>query len=107
MNITESLTVLKMELIQQAIPQIIDLLAASVAEGRPVHVVEQGLWDVVLQVGRRSLQAFFDVHKTGDVGATVTLLDGREVQRLEELHTRRYVSIFGEFTLERTVYGSR
>jgi hypothetical protein len=41
------------------------------------------------------------------VGPTVTLPDGREVQRLEELHARRYVSIFGPFTLERTVYGSR
>jgi hypothetical protein len=107
MNITESLTVLKMELTQKVIPQIIDLLTASVTEGRPVHVVEEGLWDVALQVGRRSLQAFFDVHKTGDVGETLTLPDGREVQRLEELHTRRYVSIFGAFTLERTVYGSR
>src|SRR5437588_3930681 len=103
MNITESLTVLKMELTQKVIPQIIDSLTASVTEGRPVHVVEESLWDLALQIGRRSLQAFFDVHKTGDVGATLTLPDGREVQGLEELHTRRYVSIFGAFTLERTV----
>lgn len=107
MNITESLTVLKMELTQKVIPQIIDLLMASLSQGRPVHVVEQGLWDVVLQVGQRSLKAFFDVHQTGDVGETATLPDGREVQRLAELHARRYVSIFGVFTLERTVYGSR
>lgn len=107
MNLTESLTVLKMELIQQVIPQIIDLLTASLTEGRPVHRVEEGLWEVALQVGRRGLKAFFDVHQTGDVGETVTLPDGREAQRLEELHTRRYVSIFGAFTLERTVYGSR
>lgn len=107
MNTTESLTVLKMELTQKVIPQIVDLLTASLAEGRPVHMVEEGLWDVVLQIGRRSLQTFFDLHKTGDVGATVTLPDGHEAQRLEELHTRRYVSIFGVYTLERTVYGSR
>jgi hypothetical protein len=47
------------------------------------------------------------VHQTGNVGEIVTLPDGREVQRLEELHKRRYVSIFGTFTLERSVYGSR
>jgi hypothetical protein len=35
------------------------------------------------------------------------LPDGQEVARLEALHSRRYVSIFGEFTLQRTVYGSR
>lgn len=107
MNAIESLTVLKMELTQKVIPQIVDLLTASLAEGRPVHVVEESLWDVALQIGRRSLQTFFDAHGTGDVGATVTLPDGRAAQRLEELHTRRYVSIFGVYTLARTVYGSR
>src|SRR5271167_4238280 len=107
MNITESLTVLKLELTQKVIPQLLDFLSASVTENRPVHVVEEGLWDVALQVGRRSLQAFFDVHKTGDVGETLTLPEGREVQRLEELHARRYVSIFGAFSLPRMVYGSR
>ena len=48
MNITESLTVLKMELTQKVIPQIIDLLTASCAEGRPVHALEEDLWDVWL-----------------------------------------------------------
>jgi hypothetical protein len=107
MNMTESLTVLKMEMIQTVVPQVIDLLSTALAEGRPVHQVEEGLWDMALQVGRRGLQAFFDAHKTGDLGETVTLPDGRPAQRLEELHSRRYVSIFGPFTLERTVYGSR
>ena len=107
MNMTDSLTVLKMELIQNVVPQVIDLLTASLSEGRPVHQVEEGLWDLALQVGRRGLQAFLDAHKTGDLGETVTLSDGRPAQRLEELHSRRYVSIFGVFTLKRTVYGSR
>src|SRR6202165_5282883 len=107
MKITESLGVLKMELIQNLIPQILDLLMASLTEGRPIHEVEDGLWDLTLQVGRRGLGVFLDSHGTGDLGPTVTLPDGREVQRLEQLHTRRYVSIFGSFTLERTAYGSR
>ena len=41
------------------------------------------------------------------MGESVTLPDGRVCQRLQELHSRRYVSIFGEFELKRTVYGSR
>jgi len=106
-NITDSLGVLKMELTQHLVPQILDLLTAALAEGRPIHEVENGLWDLALQVGRRGLGVFLDCHGTGDGGPTVTLPDGREVQRLEELHARRYVSIFGPFTLERTVYGSR
>ena len=35
------------------------------------------------------------------------LPDGREVYRLPELHARRYVCVFGEFQLQRVVYGSR
>ena len=37
----------------------------------------------------------------------MTLPDGQEIPRLEQLHKRRYVSIFGVFELQRTVYGSR
>lgn len=107
MNITDSLGVLKMELIQTVVPQFLDLLAAALAEGRPIHEVENGLWDLALQAGRRALGVFLDCHGTGDQGPAVTLPDGQEVQRLEVLHTRRYVSIFGPFTLQRTVYGSR
>jgi hypothetical protein len=107
MNSTESLSVLKMELTQMVVPQIVDLITAALAEAQPVHEVENGLWDVALQIGRRGLKAFLDAHGTGDIGETVTLPDGQQAQRLEQLHERRYVSIFGPFTLTRTVYGSR
>jgi hypothetical protein len=107
MNITDSLGVLKMELTQNLVPQILEVLAAALAEGQPIHEVENGLWDLALQVGRRALGVFIDCHGTGDQGPAVTLPDGHQVQRLEERHARRYVSIFGPFVLQRTVYGSR
>jgi len=106
-NITDSLGVLKTELTQQLVPQILELLAVALAEGQPIHEVENGLWDLALQVGRRALGVFLDCHGTGDLGPAMTLSDGREVQRLEKLHSRRYVSIFGPFVLQRTAYGSR
>jgi len=33
--------------------------------------------------------------------------DRRTLRRLDQKHDRRYVSIFGELSIERTVYGSR
>jgi hypothetical protein len=107
MSIADPLTLLKIELQQSAVPQIVDLLSTSLQDGRPLHEVEGGLWDLVLQIGRRSLGAFLDSHGTGDLGPALTLPDGQQAQRLEGLHARRYVSIFGSFTLQRTVYGSR
>ncbi len=107
MNMADSLDVLKAELTQKIVPQILDLLTASAAQERPLHDVEQGLWDLLLQVGRRALEAFLAGHGSGDLGETLTLPDGREVHRLQELHARPYVSVFGRFTLQRAVYGSR
>jgi hypothetical protein len=107
MSIAEPLTVLKAELLQTIVPQVLELLSAALQESTPLHHVERELWEVALQLGRRSLTALFAACGPGDLGATLTLPDGQEVQRLEKLHTRRYVSIFGEFTLARTVYGSR
>jgi len=107
MNCADSLSVLKMEMLQNAVPQLLDLLSRGIAEGQPVHEIEGGLWDWALRVGRQALGAFFTSLGSGDLGATLTLPDGQQVQRLEELHGRRYVSIFGAFQLQRTVYGSR
>ncbi len=107
MSIAEPLTVLKSELLQKIVPAIVDLLAAALDQGTPVHKVEESLWDVLLRAGNQSLQAFFDSHGTGDLGPTVTLPNGAQVHRLEDLHRRLYISIFGRFNLERTVYGTR
>lgn len=107
MSMTEALTVLKMELMQSIVPQIVDRLSEAIDEGLAVHKVEEGLWELLLKSGRLALQAFFDSLGTGDQGKTFALKGGPVVQRLPELHFRRYVSIFGEFKLRRTAYGSR
>jgi hypothetical protein len=107
MSMADSLTVLKKELMQIIVPQVIDLLATSIAKVAPVHEVEEGLWDLLLKAGHQALRAFFDSHGTGDLGEKIALPNGRDAHRLEKLHSRRYVSIFGEFALSRTVYGTR
>jgi hypothetical protein len=76
-------------------------------EGQAIHEVERVIWQQVLRIGRMALGEFLRLQGTGDMGETVRLPDGQTHQRLEELHPRRYMSIFGEFVLPRTVYGSR
>jgi hypothetical protein len=107
MSIAEPLTVLKSELMQTIVPQLVDLLATAKKEGTAVHKVEENLWDVLLKVGRQCLQSYFADHGSGDMGPTLTLPNGEEVERLKKLHKRNYVSIFGKFELERSVYGTR
>jgi hypothetical protein len=93
------------------LPDLVEQLLAyvrdAVAQGTPVHDAERAIWQRVLQLGHAALALFLALQGTGDLGETVQLPDGPTRERLPELHTRRYVSIFGPFTLPRTVYGSR
>ena len=107
MSMAEALTALKMELLQQVVPQVLQQVEDALREGRPVHELERGLWELLLQTGRRAVGTFLEAHGSGDLGPTLTLPDGTGVRRLDGLHRRRYVSPFGEFTLRRAVYGSR
>ena len=76
-------------------------------QGTPVHELERAVWQQVLRLGFLLLERFFTLQGSGDLGERLVLPDGRECERLDATHPRRYVSIFGEFTLNRTVYGSR
>lgn len=79
----------------------------AVRDGTPVHELERAVWQRLLLIGRHALGSFFAALGDGDMGETITLPDGSILHRLPEPHARRYVSIFGEFVLQRTVYGSR
>ncbi len=76
-------------------------------DGLPAHELERGLWQYLLRLGHDLQAAYFALAGDGDCGATLTLADGRVVKRLPEPHRRPYQSIFGDFLLERVVYGTR
>lgn len=75
--------------------------------GTPIHEVERAVWQQVLKMGYTVVGEFLGLLGTGDLGESITLPDSRECQRLDDLHRRRYTSIFGEFHLDRVAYGSR
>ena len=58
-------------------------------------------------MGHEALGGFIAGQGDGDVGETFTMPDGQELKRLESTHRRSYQSIFGEYMLDRAVYGSR
>ena len=75
-------------------------------EGRRVDLVEEHLFRSLLGLGKALLQAYLAAQGTGDLGERFEH-EGRVLHRLEALHGRRYVSVFGELQVERHVYGTR
>jgi hypothetical protein len=75
--------------------------------GLPAHELERGLWRHLLRLGHDLQAQYFALAGEGDRGETLVLGDGRVVKRLPEAHLRPYQSMFGEFVLERVVYGTR
>jgi len=93
--------------IQETVGKRDALVEAAARAGTAVHEVEKGLWHELPRLGRHCLTHSFALAGDGDLGETVRGDAGQEWQRLEQRHSRRYVSIFGTFVLERVVYGSR
>ena len=93
--------------LHQLTEELAEYVEQAAKEGQAIHEVEQGLLSRVMAMGRRALGCFLEAQGTGDLGESVTLLDGQVIRRLETRHQRPYRSIFGDFDLERTVYGTR
>jgi hypothetical protein len=87
--------------------QLLELVRQAAQQGRAVHELERDIWGQVLQLGRAALGLFLELQGTGDLGPTVTLSNGNTAARLPDTHTRPYRSVFGDFTLQRTCYGTR
>lgn len=107
MILAQEQTALKAESLDATFDALRSFVLQAAHEGTPIHLVERGLWTRVLALGLEALKAFLHLQGTGDLGPTVTLPDGHEVERLEPLHQRDYRSVFGEVSLARTAYGSR
>jgi hypothetical protein len=86
--------------------EMIDALERAGREGHTIDRVEEDLWRGILELGRMLLTSFVADQGSGDMGETIEF-ESRTLRRLEEMHRRRYVSVFGEFPIERVVYGTR
>lgn len=80
-------------------------LSEAADQPHALHEVERDLWDGLLALGRTLLLHFVQQKGVGDVGETLPLDDGQGLWR-GAVVDRRYLSVFGEIAIGRTVYGS-
>lgn len=81
------------------------LIDESAELGRRIDEVERDLFAGLMEIGRELMVAFVKTQGSGDQGP----VGQREESVLERLgdRDRRYVSIFGELQIERTIYAVR
>jgi hypothetical protein len=79
----------------------------SAQNGCSAHEFERGLFKEVLSLGMTLFKTFLKLVGPGDFGETVKLDDGRLVQRSKEQHSRRLLTVFGEFIVSRWAYAQR
>jgi hypothetical protein len=75
--------------------------------GQRIDTVERELFRQLLGLGHSLLSAFVAQQGDGDLGPEAETADGHVARRLPERHDRRYVSVCGQLTIARAVYGSR
>jgi hypothetical protein len=92
---------------QEQFEQIQNFIGQAVQDGRRIDSVERDLMRYLLALGYSLLSSYVAQQGDGDVGPDVTTPEGDTARRLPERHDRRYVSIFGELTISRVVYGTR
>ena len=93
--------------LDDSVEELKRFLGQAAENGEDLDKLERGLFQRLLTIGFIGVQLHIEEQGTGDVGETLVLSNGREARRLEKLHDRRYVSIFGEHRFERHVYGTR
>jgi hypothetical protein len=84
-----------------------DFVQQAARDGQRIDTVERGLMRQLLALGHTLLSSFVAGQGDGDLGPEAETAEGRIARRLPERHDRRYVSIFGELTIARAVYGTR
>ena len=87
--------------------QLVDSVQQAAERGERIDLVERDLMRHLLALGHSLLTTFVAHQGDGDSGPEITTTEGTTARRLPEPHERRYVSIFGELTIRRVVYGRR
>ena len=106
MMIPQEMVVAKAE-VESTVAELWQFIEGAARQATAAHVVEEELFRKLLALGRQLYARFLALQGTGDVGERFTLPDGRPLQRLEKTHQRLLQTIFGEFSLDRAVYGTR
>lgn len=107
MNVTKNLLADKSlrQIVEQA-EALRRFVVAAVEAGNSLHEIERGVLEQVLVMGRHAIDATLRLQGDGDLGATHTTADGRELRRSAGTEHRRLRTIFGEHEFQQYQYSA-
>lgn len=91
---------------QEQFDALCELVQQAGRDGLRMDEIERQLMSGLMLLGQRFLEGHVAAQGDGDVGTNASS-DDRTLQRSQEPHSRRYLSIFGELTIRRYVYVAR
>lgn len=91
---------------QTQLAAICSFIERAATDGQRIDQAERELFSQLLAVGLTLLEAFVAARGDGDAGPELEF-GNHLLHRLEDAHTRRYLSIFGELLIQRRVYARR
>jgi hypothetical protein len=91
---------------QQQFQDLCELMRQAGRKGWRMDEIEGRAMPKLMRLGLEFLAGHVERAGTGDVGPEVAY-DNRTLPRSQELHARRYLSIFGELRVERYIYAVR
>ncbi|MCP4406663.1 MAG: ISKra4 family transposase [Gammaproteobacteria bacterium] len=100
-------TAINAQALVDQVKTMVNVLEEAFEQKRAAHEVEHSIFRWVMQIGRRALRMYFQLYGNGDQGETVELPEVGQLNRLDCIHRKAYQSVFGEYALDRVVYGSR
>ena len=95
---------LRFEQVDQLVTQLKDLASKAFVDGQAMDKTEANLYKHLMAVGHELIGAIIAAAGDGDIGPTAEK-NGRQYKQLPKRH-RRYRSIFGDFQIDRVVYGT-
>lgn len=91
---------------QKVFSRLLELVQQAGDEQLRADLLERQLLALLLELGFELLEFHFTQCSDGNIGQIVEK-HGKTLRRLEGLRRRRYVSIFGEHSIDRYVYAAR
>ena len=95
---------LRFEQVDQLVTQLKDIASKAFLDGQAMDKTEANLYKHLMAVGHELVGAIIAAAGDGDIGPTAEK-NGRHYKQLPKRH-RRYRSIFGDFQIDRFVYGT-